>query len=278
MGKTIIEKILSRLSGKDASAGDLIVAPIDYAMAHDGTAPLAIKAFMEMSGERVWDPSRIIFVIDHISPSTSIEVSKLHKFMRDFARKHGIKLYDVGSGICHQIMVENGYVKPGYIILGADSHTCTYGALGAFSTGIGSTEMASVFLSGKLWFKVPETIKIAIVDEPPGWIMGKDIILNIIGALGSDGATYKAIEFDGPVIKRLSISDRLTICNMVVEMGAKAGIIKPDEKTRSFLGDDLGRIDIVEPDKDAEYVDEYVVGVSGLEPQVAKPSKVDDVT
>ncbi|RLF97687.1 MAG: 3-isopropylmalate dehydratase large subunit, partial [Thaumarchaeota archaeon] len=229
-------------------------------------------------GERVWNPSRIIFIIDHVSPSTSIGTSNLHKLMRDFAGKHGIKLYDVGSGICHQIMVEEGYVKPGYIILGADSHTCTYGALGAFSTGIGSTEMASVFLSGRLWFKVPETIKITIVDEPPSWIMGKDIILNIIGILGSDGATYKAIEFNGSVIKRLSISDRLTICNMVVEMGAKAGIIKPDEKTRAFLGGDLGRINIVEPDKGAEYVDEYIVGVSGLEPQVAKPSRVDDVT
>jgi len=278
MGKTMVEKILSKLSGREISAGDLVVAPIDYAMAHDGTAPLAIKAFMEMGGERVWDPARIIFIIDHVSPSTSIGTSKLHKLMREFARKHGIRLYDVGSGICHQVMVEEGYVKPGYIVLGADSHTCTYGALGAFSTGVGSTEMASIFLSGKLWFKVPETIKITVVDDPPSWIMGKDIILNIIGALGSDGATYKAVEFDGPVIEKLGISDRLTICNMVVEMGAKAGMIKPDEKTRSFLGDDLGRIEIAEPDKDAEYVDEYVVGVSRLEPQVAKPPRVDDIT
>jgi len=185
MGKTIVEKILSTLSGKEVSTGDLVVAPIDYAMAHDGTAPLAIKAFMEMGGERVWDPSRIIFIIDHVSPSTSIGTSKLHKLMREFARKHGIRLYDVGSGICHQVMVEEGYVKPGYIVLGADSHTCTYGALGAFSTGIGSTEMASVFLSGKLWFKVPETIKITIVDKPPSWIMGKDIILNISLQAGS---------------------------------------------------------------------------------------------
>ncbi|MEM1883053.1 MAG: aconitase family protein, partial [Candidatus Bathyarchaeia archaeon] len=162
MGKTIAEKILSLASGKDVYAGDIIVASVDAAMAHDGTALLTIEAFNEMGGRGLWNPSRVALVIDHVAPSATESFSRVHRVMREFARKYGATLYDAGSGICHQLMVESGLVYPGALVVGADSHTCTYGALGAFATGIGSTEMAAVFMSGKLWFKVPETIRIEV--------------------------------------------------------------------------------------------------------------------
>ena len=278
MGKTISEKILGHLSGKDVSAGDYVVASIDAAMAHDGTAPLAIREFEKMGGGKVWDLSKVILVIDHVAPSISIGTSELHMMMRRFAAEQGIKLYDIGSGICHQLMVEEGYAKPGYLVVGADSHTCTYGAVGAFSTGIGSTEMAAVFKSGKLWFKVPETIKIDVVGSLKDWIMGKDVILRIIGELGADGATYKAVEFGGDAVKSMEVSDRLTLSNMAVEMGAKTGLVEPDEKTFRFLGGEDGRPSLAHSDPDAEYSERLTFEVDNLEPQVAKPHRVDNVT
>ncbi|MEM2908308.1 MAG: aconitase family protein, partial [Candidatus Hadarchaeales archaeon] len=174
MGKTIVEKILSRASGRDVNADDIVVAEVDAAVAHDGTAPLAIEAFREMGGKKVWNPHRIVLVIDHIAPSASEGTSSLHVMMRRFSREQGIKLYDVGNGICHQLMLEGGHVRPGAVVVGADSHTCTYGAVGAFSTGIGSTEMAAVFISGRLWFKVPRTLKFYIEGRSPDFVTPKD--------------------------------------------------------------------------------------------------------
>lgn len=278
MGKTIAEKILSLASGKDAYAGDIVVAKIDAAMIHDGTGLLTIEALKEMGRFEVWDPSKVAVVLDHVAPSSNENFAKVHKILREFARKHGVRLYDVGSGICHQLMVESGLARPGALIVGTDSHTCTYGALGAFSTGIGSTEMAAVFISGKLWFKVPETIKIEINGSLPPMVTPKDVILRVIGTLGADGATYKAVEFTGQAVKGMSIDGRLTLCNMAVEMGAKAGIIEPDEKTMAFLSS-LGASACVDmkSDEDAEYSGKIEIDVSDLEPMVACPHSVDNV-
>ncbi|RJS88096.1 3-isopropylmalate dehydratase large subunit [Candidatus Bathyarchaeota archaeon] len=278
MGKTISEKILSHASGRDVYAGDIVVASIDAAMMHDGMGQLVMDAFREMGGKSLWDATRVAVVIDHVAPSAYESFSKVHKAMREFAFKHNTRFYEVGSGVCHQLMIESGLVFPGGLVVGSDSHTCTYGALGAFATGIGSTEMAAVFLSGKLWFKVPETIKITVQGELPPMIFPKDVILKIVGTVKADGATYKAIEFGGSTIEAMNVEGRLTLTNMAVEMGAKTGMIEPDEKTYAFLKA-LGH----EPkkgfksDEDAEFCESLKFDVSNLEPQVACPHAVDNV-
>jgi len=278
MGKTIVEKILRSASGKDAYAGDIVVAKVDVAMAHNGTALLAIESFRGMNGQSLWDPSKVFLVIDHVAPSATESFSKVHKAMREFARMYGAKLYEAGSGICHQLMVESGFIYPGTLAVGADSHTCTYGALGAFATGIGSTEMAAVFMSGKLWFKVPETVKVEVNGTLPPMVLPKDVILKIIGLVGADGATYKAVEFCGLTVKSMSIDGRLTLCNMAVEMGAKTGIIEADEKTMNYLGG-LGVKENLrlKSDEDAEFSSKILLEVSNLEPQISCPHNVDNV-
>ncbi len=277
-GKTITEKIFSNALGKNVEAGDLIVVPVDLAMAHDGTAPLAINSFRNMGGEKVWNPDKIVLVVDHVAPAASEGVSNLHKMMRQFASEQKIKnFYDVGCGVCHQVMVEN-HVSTGMIVVGADSHTCTYGALGAFATGIGSTEMAAVFKTGKLWFRVPETVRCNVIGNVPPNITPKDIILHIVGEIKADGATYKAVDFSGEVVKKMSVDGRLAMCNMVVEMGAKNGIIEPDEKTLQYLSERNRKpIATLKNDEDAKFEDFYEFDVSNLEPQVACPSTVDNV-
>jgi len=276
MGKTISEKIFSRASGRDVYAGDIVIAKIYAAMAHDGTALLAIEAFEEMGGKNLWDPNRVFLVLDHVAPSANEAFSEVHKKMRKFAFRHAANFYEVGSGICHQLMAESGAVNPGALIVGADSHTCTYGALGAFATGIGSTEMAAVFLSGKLWFKVPETMRVVFKGSLPYMVTPKDVILKTIGIVRADGATYQAVEFQGSTIKDMSTEGRLTICNMAVEMGAKTGIVEPDGKTFEYLqipGSDPELIS----DEDAAYSSKLEFDASDLEPQVACPHYVDNV-
>lgn len=279
MNLTIAEKILSRASGKKATAGEFVVAKIDAAMTHDGNAHLTIKAFQEMGGHKVWDPTKISIVIDHVAPSASETMSIVHQTMRNFATEQKIRnFYDVGSGVCHQLMPEMGHVNTGSLVVGTDSHTCTYGALGAFATGIGSTEMAAVFISGKLWFKVPETIKLNITGALQPNVTPKDLILHIIGKIKADGATYKAVEFTGPTVTKMSIDGRMTLCNMTVEMGAKTGIIAPDQKTINFL---KGRVKTpikpIESNPGAEYEEMIDFEVDGLEPQAACPHSVDNV-
>jgi len=278
MGKTISEKILSEHSGEDAYSGDIVIAEIDFAMSQDGTTPLAIRAFNEMKAKKVWDPKKIAFVIDHSAPSPSKEVSNLHKMMRDFARKQKIEnFYDIGCGVCHQLMPEKGHVVPGDLVVGADSHTCTYGALGAFSTGIGSTDIAAVFSSGKLWFKVPETIKFIIDGKLPEGVYSKDLILYLIGKMTADGATYKAIEFTGEVISDLSIDARMTISNMAIEMGAKAGLIEADKKTLDWAKKHSNRKSkVIKSDPDANFAETGKYDSSDIEPQIAKPHTVDN--
>ncbi len=276
MGLTIIEKIFSKASHGKAEAGDIVVADVDYVMAHDGTGPLAIEAFRNFGAKKVWDKNRVILIIDHNSPSDFEELSTLHGMMRGFAKEQEIKLYDVGEGVCHQLMPEQGFVSPSAVVVGADSHTCMYGALGAFSTGLGSSDIAAIFLSGKLWFRVPETMKLVLNGNLPSMVAPKDAILYLVGKIGADGATYKSIEFSGPLTKEMSVDGRLTMCNMAVEMGAKNGIVEPDEKTYQFLGIPRQKIDL-SSDKDANYCSIAEYDLNHLEPQVACPSMVDKV-
>ncbi|KXB04401.1 3-isopropylmalate dehydratase [candidate division MSBL1 archaeon SCGC-AAA382A13] len=275
---TISEKILSKESNSEAYAGDYVTAQIGTAMAQDGTAPLTIKAIKDMDGGEVWNPENIVLVMDHTIPSASVGTSSMHKSMREFAKNHNIENIYYGEGICHQLMAERGHVKPGTVVVGADSHTCTYGALGAFGTGIGSTEMAGVFLSGKLWFKVPETMKFEVTGELPKNVAAKDLALKIVGEVGADGATYKAVEYSGNPIRKMSVGERMTLTNLAVEMGAKTGIVEPDEKVRKFLDDRVEEeIELLENDEDAEFEETYYFEGDDLEPQIAFPHQVDNV-
>jgi len=278
-GRTIAEKILSKKSGREARAGDIVVAEVDGMMAQDGTAPLAIRAFEEMGGGRVFDPSKICFVIDHNAPPPNEGVSNLHALMREFASEQGIEVYDVGEGVCHQVVPERGRVAPGELFIGADSHTCTYGALNAFATGVGSTELAAAMKTGKAWFKVPQTIKLVLHGPLPEGVFAKDAILHIVGDIGADGATYMALEFHGDLVESMSVEERMTLANMAVEMGAKAGLMTADEKTLKWLEGRVEReFEPVFPDRDAEYAAVREYDLSRLEPQVAKPHRVDNVS
>jgi len=280
-GMNISEKILAAASGRDyVKPGDIVDAKVDMAMINEITGPLTIQMFKRIGLSKVWDNQRIVLVLDHQVPADSVKSAELHKIMRAFAREQNIPyLYDVGDGgICHQVMVERGHVKPGALIVGADSHTCTYGALGAFATGIGSTEMAAVFATGKIWLKVPSTIRINVVGKFGKFVTPKDLILDIIGKIGADGAIYKAIEFTGPTISEMSISGRLTLCNMTVEMGAKTGIIEPDEKTIQYVRARTNEpFNIFRSDLDAYYERTLEFNVDDLEPMVACPHSVDNV-
>jgi 3-isopropylmalate/(R)-2-methylmalate dehydratase large subunit len=278
---TISEKILAYSSGKDyVKPGDIVDARVDAAMANEITGPLAIQMFKRIGLKKVWDNRRIILVLDHQVPADSVKSAELHRIMRAFASEQNIPcLYDVGDGgICHQVMVERGHVKPGELIVGADSHTCTYGALGAFATGIGSTEIAAVFATGRIWLKVPETMKIDVSGSFQEPVAPKDLILYVIGRVGADGATYKAIEFTGSTIRDMSISGRLTLCNMAVEMGAKTAIIEPDEKAIQYVGERVnGPFKEFRSDPDARYEKTLEFNVDDLEPMVACPHSVDNV-
>ncbi|MFH1149676.1 MAG: 3-isopropylmalate dehydratase large subunit [Actinomycetota bacterium] len=277
-GRTISEKILGAHAGGDARAGDIVIARLDYCMAQDGTAPLAIRSFEGMEGGEVAMRGRAAFCIDHNAPSPLRAVSELHAQMRDFASKYGLELNDVGEGVCHQVMLDRGHVVPGSLVIGADSHTCTYGALNAFATGVGSTDLATGLLSGSLWFRVPETIKVKVRGTLEPGVFAKDIALMMVGDITADGATYMALEIGGPAIEALDLDGRLCISNLAVEIGAKAGLMEADEKTRAFLE---GRTDVeyepVSPDPDAEYAEERSYDVGDLEPMVAKPHTVDNV-
>ncbi len=284
MGKTITEKIFSRASGKEVKAGEYVFAEIDRAMIHDITGPLAVKAFREITGDdgKVWDSSKIIIAFDHQVPADSISAAENHKMLRKFAQEHGILNYDVYEGIAHQIMVEKGHVLPGMVVVGADSHTCMYGALGAFATGIGSTDMGAVFALGKLWFRVPETIRFNVDGKFQKGVYSKDLVLYIIGMVGADGANYRAVEFSGSTIKEMDMSQRFTITNMAIEMGGKSGIIEPDSETERYLKNSGADISIedwewLKTDEDAEFFREYSINAGEIEPMVAMPHTVDNV-
>ncbi len=280
----ISEKILANASdNKKVKPGEIVDAKVDVVMVHDLTGPLAIEAFKRIGVQKVWDNKKVVIILDHQIPAESVKMAELHKMLRKFSREQGIRLYDVGEGgICHQVMPEKGYVAPGSLIVGADSHTCTYGAFGSFSTGIGSTEAAAVFATGKLWLKVPEAIKFTIEGKFPKYVTPKDLILYMIGKVGVDGAIYKSTEFSGSTMQDMSIAGRMTVCNMAVEMGAKNGIVEPDETTRKFLETRVPKAKLQEleqwkSDPDAKYENTIKIDVSNLEPQIACPASVDNV-
>lgn len=271
MPQTIVEKIISQHAGKKVYRGEITIVDVDMVMATDTTAPLTIQAFKKMGGEKVWDSEKMVLVIDHASPPPNQAIAILHDLMREFAKEQNVKLYDIGDGICHQLMVENYHVKPGQIVLGADSHTCTYGALGAFATGVGSTDLAGAMLTGNTWLKVPETIKVELNGELQAGVYAKDIILHLAGMFGIEGATYQAIEFTGETVKAMSLDSRMTMANMVIEMGAKAGLV------------DMAGLELpydyepVTPDEGATYSKVVSIDVSEIEPRVAAPHSPDNV-
>jgi 3-isopropylmalate/(R)-2-methylmalate dehydratase large subunit len=264
MGKTYVEKILSIKSGKYVKPGDSVVCDIDFLMASDTTAPLAIDAFNKMNGKKIFDSHKMVFVLDHAAPAKDQKIANTHKYIREFAKEHNVKIYEVGEGVCHQLIIENHLVKEGDLVIGADSHTCTYGAIGVLSTGVGSTDIAASMITGKNWFKVPESIKVNLSGSFNKGVYAKDLILSIVGKLGSNGACYKSIEFHGDAINELTLSDRLTIANMVVETGAKNGVFFNDNSS-------------IFPDEDAIYRKKININLSSLSPMISIPHTVDNV-
>jgi len=280
MAMTMAEKILAKASGnKESEAGEIIMANIDVAMTHDLTGPLSVESFEKIGVQKVWDPEKIVIIFDHQVPADSIEAANNHMIMRKFVEEQGIKnFYDVREGVCHQVLPEKGHVVPGELVVGTDSHTCTHGALGAFATGIGSTDMAMVFATGKLWFKVPETIKFDITGKLQENVFAKDVVLNIIGKIGADGATYKACEFGGETTRNMTISDRMVLCNMAIEMGGKTGLVEPDQKTINYLKERSTKpYEILKTDNSALSLKTMHIDVNELEPQIACPHNVDNV-
>ncbi|WP_303294776.1 homoaconitase large subunit [Methanobrevibacter woesei] len=280
MSKTMSEKILARASGqKEVEAGDIVIADIDVAMTHDLTGPLSVQSFNEIGTEKVWDPSKIVIPFDHQVPADSIDSATNHIIMRKFVEEQNIEnFYDVNAGVCHQILPELGHIVPGEVVVGADSHTCTHGALGAFSAGIGSTDMAMVFSEGKLWFKVPETNRFEINGQLKDNVYAKDVILSIIGQVGADGSTYKACEFAGETVSNMNVSDRMVLSNMAIEMGGKTGLVEPDEKTIEYVKARSNKpYKVFKTDLDAPSLNIIDIDVSDLEPQVACPHNVDNV-
>ncbi len=275
MGMTMTQKILAAHAGLEkVEAGQLIEAELDLVLGNDITSPVAIHEMEKMKAEGVFHKDKIALVMDHFIPNKDIKSSENCKCVREFAARHEITNYfDVGEmGIEHALLPESGLTVAGDAIIGADSHTCTYGALGAFSTGVGSTDMAAAMVTGKAWFKVPSAIRINLIGKPSKWVSGKDVILHLIGKIGVDGALYKSLEFTGEGVKNLSMDDRFTIANMAIEAGAKNGIFPVDEKTEQYMEEHSKRLyKRYEPDEDAVYDEEYTIDLSGLRPTVAFP-------
>ena len=277
----ISEKILSQKVGREVIPGEIIEVDVDLAMSHDGTSPPAIKTFEKIS-DKVWDNEKIVIVFDHNIPANTIGSAEFQKVARNFIKTQGIKNHYIhGEGICHQVLPEKGHVEPGKIIVGADSHTCTYGAFGAFSTGMGATDLAMVYATGKTWFMVPESFKIEVEGNLKPGITSKDLILNIIGEIGIAGATYKTAEFCGETIDNLDVESRMTMTNMAIEMGAKNGIMEPNQATIDYVcsrtGKSKDQLNILKSDKDSIYEKEFLFNVDDMEAQIACPNDVDNV-
>ncbi len=278
MGKTLSEKILSEKSGADARAGDIVIAQVDLAFVQDTTGPLTIRQFKEVKHGNLANPQRTAIFLDHAIPSPNRQLSNDHQFLRRFAEDTGCLIFEGGTGICHQLVTEM-FANPGDIIVGADSHTVTAGGLGAFATGMGSSDIAVVFALGKTWFRVPETFKISISGKFQKRVGAKDLILHLIGALGADGATYKALEFNGDTVANMTISQRLAIANMAVEAGAKVGLFPSDNVTKKYLAAQGrgNKYKALRPDTDADYERAIIIDAAELEPMVAMPHSVDNV-
>lgn len=278
MGKTLAEKILSQKSGTEARAGDIVIAPVDLVFLQDTTGPLTVRQFQSSGFKKLSNPGQCLIFIDHAAPSPSRELANDHLFLRRFAKESGCGLSDVGEGVCHQIVAEK-WAVPGQIIVGADSHTVTAGALGAFATGMGSSDVAIAMALGQTWFRVPESFKVMGRGKLSKGVTAKDVILHLIGLITADGANYKALEFDGPTFSGMGIPERLTIANMAIEAGAKVGLFPSDKMTKDFLAAQ-GRekqYKALSADKDAVYERVIDIDAAKLEPMVAKPHTVDNV-
>ncbi len=272
MGMTLAEAIIARHAGRQVEAGEFVEVPVDFVLANDITAPLAIRTFRELGAERVFDPSRVALVPDHFTPNKDVRSAEQCRIVREFAREKETLYFEVGrGGIEHVLLPERGLVLPGEIVVGGDSHTCTYGALGAFATGMGSTDIGYAMATGSTWLRVPRTIRVELKGRLPRWAMGKDLILHLIGVLGTSGANWCAFEFGGAV-GALPLDDRLTVANMAVEAGATAGLFPPDEVTLSYLsGRAVREFTPVYPDPDAHYAEAVEVDLGALRPMVARP-------
>lgn len=273
------EKIVGRASSQEVAPGDIVDCAVDLAMSHENTAAIS-KKFKQIGVPRVWDPSKIVIPIDHCAPAANEDYAKNHKIIREFVKEQKItNFYDIKAGVCHQVLPEKGHVEPGMLIVGSDSHTPTYGAFGAFAAGIGRTEMAAVYATGKIWLKVPESYKVVIEGDLPERVSAKDVILYIIGQLRADGANYKAVEFCGNTVEGMTLGSRMVLCNMSAEMGAKAGMVAFDKRTKEYLSERADKEYIIlNADENAVYEKTFAFGVSDLEPQVACPHKVDNVS
>ena len=278
MGKTIAEKILSDRSGVDAGAGDIVVSRVDLAFVQDTTGPMTLRVMEEAGFEKLADPSRTVLFMDHAAPSPARQLSTDHVFMREFGRENGCVVSEVGDGVCHQLVAER-YARPGDVIVGADSHSVTAGALGAFATGMGSSDVAVAMALGKNWFRVPETLRVWLTGSLGPMVCSKDLILHLIGLIRADGATYMALEFAGPGVETLSVPDRLVVSNMAVEAGAKVGLFPSDVKTREFL-ESVGRggdYRALAADADARYQRTIEIALDSLQPVASCPHTVDNV-
>ncbi len=278
MKQTLTEKIISNHAGRKVKAGDIVFADVDRAFVQDGTGPLTVKVIKEM-GKGLNRPERKYFFLDHASPSSKSELSDAHKVLRDFTSSTGAVLSDVGKGICHQIVAEQ-YALPGELIVGADSHTCTAGGIGAFASGFGSTDIAFAMATGKLWLKVPPSIKVTLTGKLPERVSAKDLILTLIGRISASGATYRALEFTGEGVENLSVESRLTVCNMVIEAGAKNGVMPADDRVSEYIERERGcKVDFerLRADEEAEYESEITIDLDNLEPVAAAPHSVDNI-
>jgi 3-isopropylmalate/(R)-2-methylmalate dehydratase large subunit len=278
VGKTLAEKILSQKSGSDARAGNIVVAEVDLVFAQDTTGPLTVRQFQASGFEHLANPQKTALFLDHAAPSPNYELSSEHILLRHFAQQTGCLIFDIGDGVCHQLVAES-LAKPGDMVIGADSHTVTAGGLGAFATGMGSSDIAIAFGLGKTWFRVPESIKVVVSGDFPEGVYAKDLILHLIGNIGANGATYKALEFSGDTVDSMSMSQRFTIANMAVEAGAKAGLFPADSITKDYLiAQGRGNhYQPVFPDVDATYEQSISINVAELEPTISKPHTVDNI-
>lgn len=278
MGKTIIEKIIEHNTGKEVKPGDIVTVNVDRVMIHDIFIPFVAEKFKEMGFEKLWDPDKVVLIYDHLVPASQLDDTRHFHTGDAFAEKYGMTHVHRSDGICHQLMTEAGYVKPGNIAFGTDSHTTTYGCVGAFSSGIGYTEMASILGTGTMWIKVPETIKVVINGKLPENVMSKDVILRLIGDLGADGATYKALEFSGSAVENMTVASRMTISNMAIEAGAKCALFTPDEKTAEYCDIILNDYQkSLVGDQDATYCKVMEYKAEDFVPVMACPSQVDKI-
>ena len=278
MGETVIEKIIRNNVGHAVKPGDIVTVNVDRVMIHDIFIPFVAEKFEEMGFQKLWDPDKVVLIYDHLVPASQLDDTRHFHEGDAFAEKYGMKNVHRSDGICHQLMTEAGYVKPGNIVFGTDSHTTTYGCVGAFSSGIGYTEMASILGTGTMWIKVPETVKVVIDGELPNNVMSKDVILRLIGDLGADGATYRALEFSGSAVKNMSVASRMTIANMAIEAGAKCALFTPDEKTAEYCEIELNEFQkSLVGDEDAKYLKTVTYRAEDLVPVMACPSQVDKI-